>query len=270
MSSRSRSSAWATRRRRGSPSSRSMAAANSPCPAWRRRWARSADVVTGSGDTSAVYGRPPRLSLGRSDPSQRQPDRLGLAVDATSANTPGQGPPERTMPTYVYKFLDTGETIEVQQAFTDDALTEAPHPADGTAAPRAQGLHPGRHHVQGQRLLQDRQPGQELLDPPSSSSLVRLVSLVGARRRARAARRRTSSSSAGPIGAPRTHRARLRFVGQRLRARRATAPRQSSHGSHTHSHSGGLSRPTDVAHGRRRGLRRVRLLRIPRRRSSRS
>ena len=24
------------------------------------------------------------------------------------------------MPTYVYKFIDTGETIEVQQAFTDD------------------------------------------------------------------------------------------------------------------------------------------------------
>jgi predicted nucleic acid-binding Zn ribbon protein len=36
------------------------------------------------------------------------------------------------MPTYVYKFIDTGETIEVQQAFTDDALTEYPHPADGT------------------------------------------------------------------------------------------------------------------------------------------
>ena len=27
------------------------------------------------------------------------------------------------MPTYVYKFTETGETIEVQQAFTDDALT---------------------------------------------------------------------------------------------------------------------------------------------------
>jgi predicted nucleic acid-binding Zn ribbon protein len=39
------------------------------------------------------------------------------------------------MPTYVYKFLDTGETIEVQQAFTDDALTEAPHPGDGTLRP---------------------------------------------------------------------------------------------------------------------------------------
>ena len=35
------------------------------------------------------------------------------------------------MPTYVYKFTDTGETIEVLQAFTDDALTEAVHPTTG-------------------------------------------------------------------------------------------------------------------------------------------
>ncbi|SRR5258706_10753927 len=35
------------------------------------------------------------------------------------------------MPTYVYKFIDTGETIEVQQAFTDDALTHATHPTSG-------------------------------------------------------------------------------------------------------------------------------------------
>lgn len=35
------------------------------------------------------------------------------------------------MPTYVYKFVETGETIEVQQAFTDDALTEALHPQTG-------------------------------------------------------------------------------------------------------------------------------------------
>lgn len=39
------------------------------------------------------------------------------------------------MPTYVYKFVDTGETIEIQQAFTDDALTEAPHPSDGVMRP---------------------------------------------------------------------------------------------------------------------------------------
>jgi predicted nucleic acid-binding Zn ribbon protein len=36
------------------------------------------------------------------------------------------------MPTYVYKFLESGETIEVQQAFTDEPLTELVHPVDGT------------------------------------------------------------------------------------------------------------------------------------------
>jgi len=35
------------------------------------------------------------------------------------------------MPTYVYKFVETGETIEVQQAFSEDALTEATHPESG-------------------------------------------------------------------------------------------------------------------------------------------
>ena len=39
------------------------------------------------------------------------------------------------MPTYVYKFIETGETIEIHQAFTDDALTEAAHPADGKVRP---------------------------------------------------------------------------------------------------------------------------------------
>jgi predicted nucleic acid-binding Zn ribbon protein len=39
------------------------------------------------------------------------------------------------MPTYVYKFIETGETIEIQQAFTDDAVTEARHPTDGTMRP---------------------------------------------------------------------------------------------------------------------------------------
>ena len=46
------------------------------------------------------------------------------------------------MPTYVYKFVDTGETIEVQQAFTEDALTEAVHPDDGDDDEGQEGLHP--------------------------------------------------------------------------------------------------------------------------------
>jgi predicted nucleic acid-binding Zn ribbon protein len=43
--------------------------------------------------------------------------------------------PEKSMPTYVYKFVETGETIEVQQDFSDDSLTEALHPVDGTMRP---------------------------------------------------------------------------------------------------------------------------------------
>lgn len=39
------------------------------------------------------------------------------------------------MPTYVYKFLDTGETIEVQQSFHDDTLTELVHPESGATLP---------------------------------------------------------------------------------------------------------------------------------------
>jgi predicted nucleic acid-binding Zn ribbon protein len=39
------------------------------------------------------------------------------------------------MPTYVYKFIDSGETIEVQQAFSDDPLTEIAHPVDGEMKP---------------------------------------------------------------------------------------------------------------------------------------
>jgi len=39
------------------------------------------------------------------------------------------------MPTYVYKFVDTGETIEVQQSFDEPTLTEAPHPDDGEPRP---------------------------------------------------------------------------------------------------------------------------------------
>jgi predicted nucleic acid-binding Zn ribbon protein len=35
------------------------------------------------------------------------------------------------VPTYVYKFVDTGETIEVQQSFDDPTLTETTHPRTG-------------------------------------------------------------------------------------------------------------------------------------------
>jgi len=39
------------------------------------------------------------------------------------------------MPTYVYKFVETGETIEVQQGFHDENLTEIAHPDSGEVMP---------------------------------------------------------------------------------------------------------------------------------------
>ncbi len=39
------------------------------------------------------------------------------------------------MPTYVYKFVDTGETIEVQQGFHDENLTAIAHPDSGDVLP---------------------------------------------------------------------------------------------------------------------------------------
>ena len=39
------------------------------------------------------------------------------------------------MPTYVYKFIDTDETIEVQQSFSDATLTEYTHPTTGASMP---------------------------------------------------------------------------------------------------------------------------------------
>jgi predicted nucleic acid-binding Zn ribbon protein len=39
------------------------------------------------------------------------------------------------MPTYVYKFIDSGDTIEVVQAFTDPTLSEAFNPATGQLEP---------------------------------------------------------------------------------------------------------------------------------------
>jgi predicted nucleic acid-binding Zn ribbon protein len=39
------------------------------------------------------------------------------------------------MPTYVYKFVETGETVEIFQDFSEDSLTQALHPVDGIMRP---------------------------------------------------------------------------------------------------------------------------------------
>ena len=62
------------------------------------------------------------------------------------------------MPTYVYKFVETGETIEVQQSFADDTLTEATHPRTGATMAVKKVFQPVGVTFKGDGLLQDRQP----------------------------------------------------------------------------------------------------------------
>ena len=75
------------------------------------------------------------------------------------------------MPTYVYKFVDSGETIEVQQAFTDDALTEVAHPSDGKMRPVKKVFQPvGITFKGGGFHKTDSKGGSSATTPPGTSS----------------------------------------------------------------------------------------------------
>ena len=75
------------------------------------------------------------------------------------------------MPTYVYKFVDTGETIEIHQAFSDDALTEAVHPADGKLRPVKKVFQPvGITFKGGGFYKTDSKGGSSATTPPGSSA----------------------------------------------------------------------------------------------------
>lgn len=75
------------------------------------------------------------------------------------------------MPTYVYKFVDSGETIEVQQAFTDDAFTEVAHPSDGQLRPVKKVFQPvGITFKGGGFYKTDSKGGSSATTPPGSSA----------------------------------------------------------------------------------------------------
>ncbi len=74
------------------------------------------------------------------------------------------------MPTYLYKFLDTGTTIEVQQSFTDDALTEAINPADGLMHPVKKVFTPVGVTFKGGGFYKNDARGSSSTTTPSSSS----------------------------------------------------------------------------------------------------
>jgi predicted nucleic acid-binding Zn ribbon protein len=74
------------------------------------------------------------------------------------------------MPTYVYKFVDTGETIEVQQAFSDDTLTEYVHPESGDVLPVKKVFQPVGVTFKGSGFFKTDNRGSKATTPPGSTS----------------------------------------------------------------------------------------------------
>ena len=79
------------------------------------------------------------------------------------------------MPTYEYRCKACGHDLEVVQSFTDDALTDVPRAAAGDLRKVFGNI---GDHLQGQRLLQDRQPLGVQVD-----DVVELDVVVGVERR---------------------------------------------------------------------------------------
>jgi predicted nucleic acid-binding Zn ribbon protein len=105
------------------------------------------------------------------------------------------------MPIYVYKFTDTGETIEVHQAFTDDALTEYPHPSDGAVRPVKKVFQPvGVTFKGGGFYKTDSRGGSSSTTPSTSTTATSDTSSTATP----AATPATPSPSAAPSSAPST------------------------------------------------------------------
>ena len=75
------------------------------------------------------------------------------------------------MPTYVYKFVETDETIESQQSFDEDTLTEAVHPESGKTMPVKKVFQPVGVTFKGQGFYKtDSRSGSKKSSSSSSTS----------------------------------------------------------------------------------------------------
>jgi predicted nucleic acid-binding Zn ribbon protein len=74
------------------------------------------------------------------------------------------------MPTYVYKFVETGETIEVQQGFHDENLTELAHPDSGEVLPVKKVFTPVGITFKGSGFFKTDNRGKSSATTPSTSS----------------------------------------------------------------------------------------------------
>jgi predicted nucleic acid-binding Zn ribbon protein len=73
------------------------------------------------------------------------------------------------VPTYVYKFVESGETIEVQQAFADDSLTQYTHPETGDLLPVKKVFQPVGVTFKGSGFFKTDNRGSQATTPPGSS-----------------------------------------------------------------------------------------------------
>ncbi len=96
------------------------------------------------------------------------------------------------MPTYVYKFIDSGETIEVQQAFTDPTLTELAHPRDGVMRPVKKVFLPVGVTFKGSGFYKTDNRGGKSATAPSTPSATKAESSSSD----------SSASSAAPAAPP--------------------------------------------------------------------
>ena len=75
------------------------------------------------------------------------------------------------MPTYVYKFIESGETIEIQQSFSDPTLTEAVHPETGATLPIKKVFLPVGVTFKGDGFYKtDNRSGKKSTSAPASTS----------------------------------------------------------------------------------------------------
>jgi predicted nucleic acid-binding Zn ribbon protein len=106
------------------------------------------------------------------------------------------------MPTYVYKFIDTGETIEVQQSFSDDALTEAVHPGTGNTLPVKKVFLPVGVTFKGGGFYKTDSRGSSSSTTPSGSSSSSSSDSSGSASSSSSPSSDSSSSSSTPAAAP--------------------------------------------------------------------
>ncbi len=74
------------------------------------------------------------------------------------------------MPTYVYKFIGTGETVEVRQSFHEESLRELEHPESGELLPVKKVFQPVGITFKGTGFFKTDNRGSSASTAPGSTS----------------------------------------------------------------------------------------------------